>query len=99
MAGEDLGDVDGRCSFESILVKYGIDNPALRLLGDIVHGADIPAELPAAPPEAYGLRAIAYGFAMLHGDDDHAKIALETPMYDALYAWCHEQVAAGVAVA
>jgi hypothetical protein len=99
MAGVELGHVDGRCSFESILVKYGIDNPALRLLGEIVHGADIPAEIGDAPPEAYGLRAIAYGFAMLHGDDDHGKIALETPMYDALYAWCHEQVAAGVAVA
>jgi hypothetical protein len=27
---------------------------------------------------------------MLHGADDHRKIELETPMYDALYAWCPE---------
>ncbi|HEX6750742.1 MAG TPA: chromate resistance protein ChrB domain-containing protein [Longimicrobium sp.] len=99
MPGVELGHVDGRCSFESILMRYGLDAPALRLLGEIVHGADIPAELPSAPPEAYGLRAIAYGFATLHGDDDHGKIALESPMYDALYAWCQERVAAAAPAA
>jgi hypothetical protein len=92
MAGVELGHVDGRCSFESILVKYRLDDPALVLLGKIVHGADIPADLPASPAQAHGLRAIAYGFAELHGDDDHEKIRLESPMYDALYAWCRRQV-------
>ena len=85
--------MDGRCSFESILVKHGLDaDPALALLGRIVHGADIPPDLPSSPPEAHGLRAIAYGFAHLHGDDDQEKIRLETPLYDALYAWCRERV-------
>ena len=27
------------------------------------------------------------------GGDDHTKIELETPMYDALYAWCQRQTA------
>jgi hypothetical protein len=92
MAGVELGHVDGRCSFESILVKYGLDDPALALLGRIVHGADIPADLESSPAEAHGLRAIAYGFAALHGEDDQAKIRLESPMYDALYAWCQARV-------
>ena len=83
----ELGHVDGRCSFESILLKHGLDEPALRLLGRIVHGADVPEDI-AIEPEAAGLRAIAHGFASLHQDKDHAKITLETPMYDALYAWC-----------
>ncbi|HEU4556759.1 MAG TPA: chromate resistance protein ChrB domain-containing protein [Longimicrobium sp.] len=92
MAGVEFGHVDGRCSFESILVKHGLtSDPALALLGRIVHGADIPADLGVSPPEAHGLRAIAYGFASLHGDGDHEKIRLESPMYDALYAWCREQ--------
>ena len=95
MAGVELGHVDGRCSFESILVRYEPDDPALHLLGRIVHGADNPPALPSSPPEAYGLRAIAYGFASLHGEDDHEKIRLETPMYDALYAWCQAQVQGG----
>jgi hypothetical protein len=91
LAGVELGHVDGRCSFESILVKHGLTgDPALALLGRIVHGADIAADLTISPPEAHGLRAIAYGFAALHGDDDHAKIRLESPMYDALYAWCQQ---------
>jgi len=92
MTGVELGHVDGRCSFESILLKYGLaDDPALALLGRIVHGADVPADLGSSPPEAHGLRAIAYGFAALHGEEDHEKIRLESPMYDALHAWCRER--------
>ena len=50
-----------------------------------------PADI-AITPEAAGLKAVALGFAMVHGEDDHLKIALETPMYDALYAWCQNEV-------
>ena len=88
----ELGHVDGRCSFESILVKYNVTDPAVQLLGKIVHGADIPADLGVSPVEAHGLRAIAYGFSYIHGDDDHKKIELETPMYDALYQWCQREI-------
>jgi len=44
---------------------------------------------------AAGLRAIAHGFAVVHGDHDHEKIRLETPLYDALYAWCQQEVSGG----
>ena len=88
----ELGHVDGRCSFESIIVKYGLKDPALDRLAQVVHGADVAADRDIAP-EAAGLYAIAHGFALVHGDDDHKKIELETPMYDALYAWCQKQVA------
>jgi len=88
----ELGHVDGRCSFESIMVKYGLEDPGLALLARIVHGADVAADIDIVP-EAAGLKAIAHGFAYVHGDDDHEKIRLETPMYDALYAWCQEQAA------
>jgi hypothetical protein len=94
VADVELGHVDGRCSFESIMVKYGIDDLALGRLAKIVHGADVAADIDIVP-EARGLKAIAYGFAMVHGDDDHEKIRLETPMYDALYAWCQRAVADG----
>lgn len=87
----ELGHVGGRCSFESIMVKYEIENPALELLAKIVHGADVSADRDIVP-EAAGLYAIAHGFALLHGEDDHEKIKLETPMYDALYRWCQSQV-------
>jgi len=92
--GVELGHVDGRCSFESIMVKYGLTDPALERLARIVHGADVAADVDIVP-EAAGLKAIAHGFALLHGDNDHEKIRLETPLYDALYAWCQRQVAEG----
>jgi hypothetical protein len=92
VGGVELGHVDGRCSFESILRKYELKDAALDRLALIVHGADVAADL-GVTPEAAGLKAIAHGFAMVHGEEDHRKIALETPMYDALYAWCQHQVA------
>ena len=88
----ELGHVDGRCSFESIILKYDVKDPALDRLAKIVHGADVAADRDISP-EAAGLYAIAHGFALLHGEDDHRKIELETPMYDALYAWCQKEVA------
>ncbi len=89
--GVELGHVGGRCSFESIMVKYALTEPALQKLATIVHGADVARDV-AIIPEAAGLKAIAHGFALLHGDNDHEKIRLETPLYDALYAWCKQQV-------
>lgn len=89
--GVELGHVDGRCSFESIVLEYRLADPALGRLATIVHGADIPADV-AITPESAGLQAIAHGFALAHGENDHEKIRLETPMYDALYAWCQQQV-------
>ena len=90
--GAELGHVDGRCSFESIIVKYDLKDQALQRLAKIVHGADVSQDRDIVP-EATGLYAAAHGFALLHGEDDHEKIRLETPLYDALYRWC--QVEAG----
>jgi hypothetical protein len=86
----ELGHVDGRCSFESIMVKYQLDDPGLKRLAQIVHGADVAADRDICP-EAAGLYAIANGFALVHGEEDHKKIELETPMYNALYAWCQKE--------
>jgi len=85
--GVELGHVDGRCSFESILLKYGLAaDPALALVARVVHGADV-AEDADATPESRGLKAIAQGFRHLYGADDFRKLELETPLYDALHAW------------
>ena len=90
--GAELGHVDGRCSFESIMLKYNLlGDPALVALAKIVHAADVSADIDTVP-EGRGLKAIAHGFSLLFGRDDQKKIELESPMYDALYAWCQEQV-------
>ena len=92
--GVELGHVDGRCSFESIMVRYKLTDPGLQRLAKIVHGADVSSDVNLTP-ESAGLLAIAHGFALAHGDKDHEKIRLETPMYDALYVWCQDQVKSG----
>ena len=89
--GVELGHVDGRCSFESILMKYGLDDPVLDRMAKIVHGADIEADVNLSP-EAAGLKAIAMGFRRLYGERDHEKLEAQMPLYDALYAWCQEEV-------
>ena|SRR5438874_963590 len=85
--GAELGHVDGRCSFESVLLRYGLDDPALRRLAKIVHGADVEADVDVTP-EAAGLKAIAMGFRKMFGDRDLEKLEAQMPLYDALYAWC-----------
>src|SRR5438094_8892215 len=54
--GAELGHVDGRCSFESILLKYGLDDPGLVRMARIVHGAGGGAG-GRTLPEAAGLEA------------------------------------------
>jgi hypothetical protein len=88
----ELGHVAGRCSFESIILKYQLTDPALNELARIVHGADVSEDIQITPQSA-GLSAIARGFALVHGEADHEKIRLESPMYDALYTWCQSRVA------
>jgi len=86
-----FGHGPGQCSFESILEHHGLtSDAALVRLGRIVHAADIPED-DAVAAEGAGLRAIAVGFSLLHGKDDRKKLELETPLYDALYAWCQER--------
>jgi len=84
MRGVELGHREGRCSFESFLIRYGLDEPALARLGRLVHEIDIGDERYDVP-EAPGLDAILRGLAIEARDDDHL-IALALPLYDALYA-------------
>ena len=85
--GVELGHHEGRCSFEAFITKYKLDDPALRKLAEIVHGADVDKDL-YGRPEAAGLLAIAEGFRRLGLPDDHAILAKAFIVYDALYAYC-----------
>src|SRR3990172_3851825 len=66
--GSELGHVDGRCSFESIIVKYDLKDPALLRLAKIVHAADVAEDIDA-DPLARGLEAIASGFSLRYPND------------------------------
>jgi hypothetical protein len=89
--GVELGHHDGRCSFESILRKYGLTDPALQRLAKIVHAADVAEDIDT-DPLGRGLEAIATGYS-LRFPDDGASLVRQFEVYDALYAWCRLQVA------
>jgi hypothetical protein len=91
----ELGHHGKECSFEAILKKYNLANdPALRLLGKIVNGADTDNTL-WNQPEGGGLQAIAEGFRHLGFKDDQEINAAEWIVYDALYAYCKEMTKRG----
>ena len=92
--GAELGHHNGKCSFEAILEKYRIKEPAMDLLAEIVHGADVELDL-YGMPEAPGLKAVAEGFRYLDLKDDHEILSLELIVYDALYAYCRRKVTEG----
>ena len=81
---------DGLCSFEVLLEEYELCEPALKLLARIVHGADV-ADDRDATPQSRGLLAVAEGFHLLNLGD-HRQLELSLPVYDALYAWCKNEV-------
>src|SRR4029453_1329434 len=55
---------DGLCSFEVLVEEYQLDDPALKLLARIVHGADV-ADDRDATPQSRGLLAVAEGVHLL----------------------------------
>ncbi len=89
--GVELGHVDGRCSFESIIQKYGLNEPGLLRMAKIVHAADVAKDIDS-DPIARGLEAIARGYS-LRFPDDLENLEKQFEVYDALYAWCRLDVA------
>jgi hypothetical protein len=88
--GVELGHQDGKCSFETIIEKYGLADPGLLRLAKIVHAADVAEDL-HADEIAPGLEAIATGFSLIL-PDDRANLEKQFVVYDALYAWCRLEV-------
>jgi hypothetical protein len=79
-------------SFDAIVKKYGLKDPALLELARIVRGAD--SKMPDAPRESAGLEASALGFRAL-ARDDFENMKLQFPLYDALYRYCSERATGG----
>ncbi|MEE8392131.1 MAG: chromate resistance protein ChrB domain-containing protein [Anaerolineae bacterium] len=82
---------EGKCTFEVLVEEYDLaqDDPALRLLADIVHGADTADR--DHTPQSAGVRAIAEGFHYLNTPDEE-RLTHGFAIYDALYAWCKHQL-------
>ena len=88
MSGAELGHRRGRCTFEAILAKHKIKDPALVELGRIIRSADL---LDADETlEGPGMDLVFRGLLHLT-QDDHAVLALAEPIMDALYAGLRER--------
>jgi hypothetical protein len=89
--GVELGHHDGRCSFESIILKYELKDAGLLRLAKIVHAADVAQDIDI-DPISRGLEAIASGYSLRY-PDDLENLEHQFAVYDALYAWCRLDVA------
>jgi hypothetical protein len=87
--GCELGHHGEDVSFNAILKQYGLRDPDLALLGEIVRAADSHPTNPH--PAGEGLRWVAHGFSAL-GLSDHEILEKEFIVYDALYAECKRRV-------
>ena len=74
-----------KCSFDAIVEKYKISDPAVLELAKIVRAAD--TDKMETVPEAAGLEAIMTGFGIV-SKDDYETIAKASPVYDAFYTNC-----------
>jgi hypothetical protein len=78
-------------SFDAIVKKYKLTDPALLELAKIVRAADGGS---GHEPEAAGLEAAATGFRLM-AKNDLENQRLQFPLYDALYAYCQWKVEQG----
>ncbi len=72
------------CTFDFIVKKHHLADPALLQLAIIVRGAD--TDRFDLAPQAAGLWAISAGLSY-NIPDDHEMLRIGMKMYDALYSW------------
>lgn len=84
--GAELSHREGRCTFESLLDKYELRDPALRRMAEIIRGADLPLE-DDRPPESAGVLAIFDGIRD-SSDADDERLERGRVVCEALYAYC-----------
>jgi hypothetical protein len=82
MRGAELSHKGGDCTFETLLRRYKLDDPALWAIARIVHEADLEDERYDAP-EARGLDVLLRGLSMIRSDDE--MLGLSGALYDGLY--------------
>jgi hypothetical protein len=83
--GVDLTHDGPLCSFDTILRKYDLRDPALSRLASIVRAAD--TDTLDRSPQAPGLLAITLGLGA-NIRDDQALLQAGLVIYDALFTWC-----------
>lgn len=84
LPGTEYTHEQDNCTFEYIVKKHNITNPAVKEMALIVNGADTDRFDKA--PQAAGLWAISAGLSY-NFKDDQEMLTFGMIMYDALYSW------------
>lgn len=74
---------DDRCTFETLLATFGLDDPALRSVADIVHDIDLK-DSKFGRPETAGIASLVDGIARSAKDDDE-RLRRGAELFDGLY--------------
>jgi hypothetical protein len=82
--GAEYSHYGDECTFDFILKKHQVNDPALTQIADIVRGAD--TDRFDLAPQAAGLWAISAGLSYNY-KDDYAMLETGMKIYDALYSW------------
>ncbi len=74
-----------RCSFEVLLARAGIDDPALQAIAEIVHDIDLK-DAKFGREEATGIASLIAGIAAANSGDEE-RLAQGAPVFDNLYQY------------
>lgn len=78
--GATFSHLDGRVTFEVLMASFGLEKPALKRLGALVHFLDVGG---VQPPEAAGIESVLSGLRDAINDDDQLLIAASA-VFDSL---------------
>ena len=91
MRGAEYSHEGEKCTFQVMVERHNLSSdPALVEMGRIIRDADVPHSR-SRRHEGAGLDALIRGF-QLTVPDDHEKLVLTRPLYDALYAYCQAKL-------
>jgi hypothetical protein len=84
MTGARFGHVGNLCTFETMVAAFGLEEPALQVLAELVHELDL-RDGRYARPEAAGIDAVLEGWRQ-HGLRDEDLEAHGTALFEGLYS-------------
>jgi hypothetical protein len=74
-----------RCTFEVMAERAGLDDPAVRIIGEIVHDIDLK-DAKFGREETAGIAGLIGGIALAHADDEQ-RLARGAAVLDDLYQY------------
>ena len=73
-----------RCTFETLLARFALDDPALAPIAEVVHDIDLKDDK-FGREDAAGIERVLAGIAAAHADDV-VRLERGVALFDALYA-------------